>query len=67
MQLEPMHCVVCICRFAVLKTCWEHRPEDRPSFTQLTETLVEYWEQEHGYINPSMTEIHHAEIIHVQF
>ena len=29
-------------RFSLLESCWRHRPEDRPSFAQIAEFLVDY-------------------------
>ncbi len=36
--------LVIFCRFLMLSKCWEHRPEERPSFKELVETLSEYWD-----------------------
>ena len=37
-------------RFAVMSKCWEHRPEDRPNFVEITVTVSEYWDDKYGYI-----------------
>ena len=37
-------------RYALMRQCWHHLPDDRPSFTELTLLLKEYWDEEHLYI-----------------
>ena len=37
-------------RFDVMSECWEHRPDERPSFKKLVKTVCEYWDENYGYI-----------------
>ena len=34
-----------------MKTCWEHDPEKRPTFSQINELLEHYLEELAGYMN----------------
>ena len=50
---------LCVCRFGLLKMCWEEDPEIRPSFAQLVDvftTLLESTQVQNivifPYINP---------------
>ena len=47
------HC----CRFDILCKCWELKPEDRPTFSEMVDMLQEYWDDEHFYIVRSLSTV----------
>ena len=37
-------------RYMLMRQCWHHLPDERPSFTELMSLLKEYWDEKHLYI-----------------
>ena len=44
-----------ICRYTIVKLCWELKPEKRPTFSTLTDHIEDYWERDHAYIIRSLS------------
>ena len=38
--VKALFCLVLVCRYTIMKSCWEEDPIDRPSFSELVKKLT---------------------------